>query len=187
MRCDGRALVPRPETEVTAGVAIEALLSLGGGGRLLDVGTGSGAIALAVAHEVPGTDVVATDLSAPALELAAENAKMTGLTIDLRSGDLFAPVTGERFDVIISNPPYLAAHEVDGLEPEVRDHDPRLALVAGPTGFEVLERVVAEAPGHLNEGGVLVLEIAPHQADWAARLGAVVPDLTGRPRVLRIG
>ena len=180
--CDGRALVPRPETEVTAGVAIEAL---GAGGRLLDVGTGSGCIALSVAHEVAAVEVVATDVSPDALALAAENAARVGLSIDLRQGDLFAPLApGETFDVIVSNPPYVAEREVEGLEPEVKDHDPRLALVAGPTGLEVLARLVAEGPAHLRAGGVLVLEIAPHQAAWGAGHGEVRPDLAGRPRVL---
>src|SRR5207249_4946017 len=117
--CDSRALIPRPETEITAGVAIAALPRYG---RCLDLGTGAGPIALSVAHEVAGAVVVATDSSAAALALAEENAQRCGLAVDFRGGDLFEPVAGEAFDVIVSNPPYLAEGEVAGLEPEVRDH-----------------------------------------------------------------
>lgn len=185
LSCDGRALIPRPETEITAGVAIDALAA-GRGRRCLDLCTGAGPIGLSVAFEVAGSEVVATDLSEAALALAAENAQRLGLDVDLRAGDLYGPVAGERFDVIVANPPYLAEHEVSDLEPEVREHDPRMALVAGPTGLEVLERVVEGAPDHLHPGGVLVVEIAPHQAPWAAGHGDLLPDLTGRPRILLI-
>lgn len=180
--CDRRALVPRLETEVTAGVAIDAMPA---GGSCLDLCTGAGPIAVSIAKEVPGSRVVATDISPAALDLADENARRSGLAIDLRLGDLYGPVRGETFDVIVANPPYVAEHEWEELEPEVRDHDPRLALVAGPTGLEVLEQVVEGAAEHLASRGMLVVEIAPGQAGWAEQHGDVLPDLAGRPRVLR--
>jgi release factor glutamine methyltransferase len=183
--CDERAMVPRPETEVTAGLAIEAL-RLGAVCRCLDLGTGAGPIALSIAHEVPATEVVATDISPRALSLAAANAARCGLSIDLRLGDLFEPVAGERFDVIVANPPYLAEAELADLAPEVRDHDPREALVAGPLGREVLSRILSEAQAHLREGGTLIVEISPAHAGWARGHGQVHKDLTGRPRVLRV-
>ena len=181
--CDRRALVPRPETEVTAGVAVAALPARA---TCLDLCTGSGPIALSVASEVPGVRVVGTDVSAGALALAAENARRCGLSVDLRRGDLFEAVDGERFDVIVANPPYLSEDEIVSLEPEVRDHDPRQALVAGRTGLEVIERILDGAPRHLAAGGTLVVEIAPHQARWASRFGEVLTDLAGRPRVMRL-
>jgi release factor glutamine methyltransferase len=181
--CDGRALIPRPETEVTAQVAIDTLLARPPERRrVLDIGTGSGCIALSIALEVPGATVTATDVSDDALRLAAANAAHCGLGVEFRRGPLYEPLAGDPVDLVVSNPPYLAEAELAGLEPEVRDHDPVVALVAGPTGLEMLEQLVAGRPA----GAVLVCEIAPHQEPWAARYGTVLPDLAGRPRVLRV-
>jgi release factor glutamine methyltransferase len=184
-------LVPRPETEtlVEAALARAPEHEL----RALDLGTGSGAVALALLVERKRARVTATDISAGALELAACNAERLGLVdrIRLAEGDLFEPVAGERFDLVVSNPPYLAQGEAPGLAPELA-HEPERALFAGPSGFEVIDRLVAAAPAALEPGGWLALETAPDQAERTRtaceRLGlveaAVVRDLGGRPRVV---
>lgn len=184
-------LVPRPETEtlVEAALARAPEPEL----RALDLGTGSGAVALALLAERKRARVTATDVSAGALELAARNAERLGFTdrIRLEQGDLFEPVAGERFDLVISNPPYLARGEASGLAPELA-HEPERALFSGPSGFEVLDRLVAAAPAALEPGGWLALETAPDQAERVRtaceRQGlveaAVVRDLGGRRRVV---
>jgi release factor glutamine methyltransferase len=185
--------LPRPETEVVAGVAVAHLPP---GGLAIEPCTGTGAIACALAQEVPGARVVATDRSGAAVALARANAARLGLAhVDVRQGDLLAPVPPAlrgQVDVLVSNPPYLAEAELDGLEPEVRGHDPRDALVAGPTGHEVTDRLLAAAGAWLRPGGRLVLETADTRAAVTAeRAGAagltevaVLPDLTGRDRVV---
>jgi release factor glutamine methyltransferase len=133
--------------------------------RVLDLGTGSGAIALALAKEWPEAQVTAADVSDAALAVARKNAEALGLAERLRfaSGDLFAPVAGERFDVIVSNPPYVAEADALGLAPELR-HEPALALFAPGDGTALLRRIAAEAPARLTPGGLLALELAPAQA-----------------------
>ncbi|HZT14360.1 MAG TPA: peptide chain release factor N(5)-glutamine methyltransferase [Gaiellaceae bacterium] len=181
---DRRALVPRPETEIVVERCL-ALLAEVRAPRVLDVGVGSGAIALALAQEVPGARVTATDASAAALALARENADRLGATVELVEGDLFAGVPGP-FDLVVSNPPYVDEAELDSLEPEVRDWEPRGAVVdAGQT-----ERIAEAARDVL--AGWLVLETHAARADAAAKmlkgLGyadvGVTPDLAGRPRVV---
>ena len=153
---DARVLVPRPETELLVEAALEALPE---GGAALDLGTGSGAIAISLALGRPGARVSAVDLSAEALEVARLNAAALGATVALLAGDLFEPLpAGARFDVIASNPPYVPTGELAGLQREVR-REPRLALDGGPDGLEVLRRIVAAAPGWLAPGGVLLLEM----------------------------
>jgi release factor glutamine methyltransferase len=192
LRVTPRVLVPRPETETLVQAALERCPEPEAELTVLDVGTGSGAVALALARERPKARVTATDLSPEALEVARENAGRLGLAdrIRFRAGDLLAQVAGERFDLVVSNPPYLTAAEA-AAAPELA-HEPREALVAGPGGLEVLLRLVAEAPGSLAPGGWLALETAPGQAETvraacAARglaEAAVVRDLAGRPRVV---
>jgi release factor glutamine methyltransferase len=202
---DPRVLIPRPETEVVAGHALaeadrlragrEARLRAGGETvRVADLGTGSGAIGLAVAAERPWTEVWLTDVDADALAVARANLAgvgRVGTRVTVSEGAWFdALPDGARFDVVVSNPPYVAADEV--LPPEVADWEPASALVSGPTGREALEHLVLQAPRWLAPGGALVLELAPHQAEalrrHAAALGyadvEVHPDLTGRDRVL---
>jgi release factor glutamine methyltransferase len=155
-RVSPAVLVPRPETELVVEAALAALPE---GGAALDLCTGSGAIALSLALEKPGARVVATDLSPAALAVARENAAALGAAVELLAGDLFAPVPADaRFDVIVSNPPYVPSGELPGLSREVR-REPSLALDGGPDGLALLRRIVAEAPGRLSPGGTLVLEM----------------------------
>lgn len=195
---DRRVLIPRPETEVVAGAAVVAARTLAGGRpTVVDLGTGSGAIGLAVAAEVPGARVWATDVSPEALAVARANVagsgSATGTRVRLLEGDWWAALPDElrgAVDVVVSNPPYVAGGE--DLPPEVEAWEPAGALRAGPTGREALEVVVGEAPEWLARPGVLVVELAPDQAPpmatFARRVGfaavQVVDDLGGRPRVL---
>lgn len=209
VRVDGRALVPRPETEIVVEVALgelDRIAAAGGEGHrplAVDLGTGSGVIALSLATERPELEVVAVDASPDALELAAENlaelaAEDAGLPARVRllGGDWYDHLPEHlrgRVDLVVSNPPYLAEREWEGLDPVVRRYDPYEALVAGPTGLEALAAVVEGAPGWLHPGGTLVVELAPAQAGEAVRRAesagfvevSVVEDLAGRPRVLR--
>lgn len=183
--------VPRPETEVLAGEAIDRTPR---GGVVVEPCTGTGAVACAVASECAGVRVVATDVSAAAVALARENAARTGVAVTVVQGDLLAPVPAALrggVDVLVCNPPYLADAEAGALEPEVRA-DPLAALVAGPTGHEVTDRLLAEAPGWLRPGGWILLETdtsrAGETAERARRHGladvAVLPDLAGRARIV---
>ena len=191
-------LIPRPETEFVVEVTLGELDRLGGS-RLADLGTGSGAIALAVASESPGTEVLATERSPAAIAVAREN--LDRLEAEIRSrvrlleGDWFSALPAEMagtLDVVVSNPPYVAEDEWAGLDPVVRDHEPRVALIAGPLGTEAVEVIAGGAPSWLRPRGSLVVEIAPGQKDAALRIAGaagfadveVLVDLAGRDRVL---
>ena len=187
---DQRVLIPRPETEVVAGVVMD----LGPQGVVVDLGTGSGAIALSVAVESEATRIIGTDASPDALAVARANLAGLGkpaLRVELYEGDWFAAVPidvrGEA-EVVVSNPPYVAEHEE--LPSEVADWEPRGALIAGPTGLEAIEHIIGEARDWLKPGGALVVEIAPHQRDAVLALctdyaaAEVRQDLTGTDRVL---
>jgi len=192
-------LVPRPETEVLAQLAVARLRELSAP-RVLDWGTGSGCLALAVAKAVPAAEVHALDLSPDALRIARANATAYRLADRIRfhQGDGFAalnaefPTPNSEFDLIVTNPPYIPAAEVETLDPEVRDHDPRLALVGGDDGLECYRRLAGEALDWLRPGGWLLAEFgdgqAPavaelfHQAGWG--IEGVEKDLSGRDRVL---
>jgi release factor glutamine methyltransferase len=185
---DPRALVPRPETETVVERCL-ALLADAPKPRVLDVGVGSGAIALAIADEHPFAHVVGVDSSEAALALAEENRARTGVDgrVRLVHGDLLRGVEGS-FDVVVSNPPYVGADEWERLQPEIRLYEPRAALV----GTGVGEAIARDAQGLLVAGGVLVLEAADGQAARLAAalddLGyedvAITPDLAGRDRVV---
>lgn len=185
---DRRALIPRPETEGLVDLA----LSLVPTGRALDLGTGSGCVALALADEGRYHDVTAVDRSPDALALARENGVRTGLSVRWLEGDWCAPVRGERFDLVVSNPPYLTAGEWAGLAPAVRDWEPAAALASGVDGLADLRRLLAEVPAMLAPGGWLVMEIdSTRGAASAAEAHAmgwttvrVTDDLFGRPRFL---
>jgi release factor glutamine methyltransferase len=186
LHCDPRALVPRPETEILVERAL-ALLDGQSAPRVLDVGTGTGAIALSIAHEHPGARVTALDVSPDALALAAENAERLGLAVAFELGDIRDGLDGA-FDLVVANPPYVEPGEIDGLEPEVRDHEPRGALV----GAGVAEAVAERARELLVAGGWVAVELGVDQheayADHLRALGyraiTITPDLTGRERII---
>jgi len=161
---DRRVLVPRPDTELLVELAVAALQTRAGAATLhvADVGTGSGAVAVAIAKEVPNARVVATDKSQAALEVAPRNAVRHGVAdrIEFVSGDLCAPLRGrEPFDLIVSNPPYVKADEVAALDPEIRDWEPRLALVSGADGMDATRALVESALQVLAPGGSLWVEV----------------------------
>lgn len=192
-------LVPRPETEVLAQLAIRRCAGLAGP-RVLDWGTGSGCLALAIAKAVPAADVHALDLSPEALRIARANATAYRLAdrIKFNHGDGFAALhfgsgtPPPAFDLIVTNPPYIPAAEVETLDPEVRLHDPRLALVGGDDGLDCYRRLAAEGPDWLRPGGVLLAEFGDGQATSLVELfgnagwmiEAVEKDLSGRDRIL---
>jgi release factor glutamine methyltransferase len=188
---DPRVLIPRPETEIVAGIAIDLVPDHG---TVVDLGTGSGAIALAIAVETKAGAIWATDASADALAVARANLAGLGAPakrVQMVEGDWFNALPAElrgTVDVIVSNPPYIGANEA--LPSEVVDWEPASALVAGPTGLEAIERIVTASPTWLRAGGSLVIEIAPHQRDAALAMcvafehAEVRTDLTGRDRVL---
>jgi release factor glutamine methyltransferase len=158
---DRRVLVPRPETELV----VETALRVAPAARcILDVGTGSGAIAAALARERPAAAVWASDVDADALAVARVNLARHAPRVGLVRGDLLAPFRGAAFDLIVANPPYVADGELAELAPEVRDYEPRVALAAGPEGLDALLALVAAAPGVLAPGGSLVLEMGRGQA-----------------------
>jgi release factor glutamine methyltransferase len=189
VKVDARALIPRPETEI---VVERCLALLEGKGRphVLDVGAGSGAIALAIALEHPGATVTAFELSPGARALARENLDRAGVDgrVRLLAGDLVDGFGDHRYDLVVSNPPYVTPDEIETLEPEVRDWEPRLALV----GVGTTEAVARNARGALRSGGHLVLEIAagrgPESLELLRQLGYRDPlltqDLAGRDRVV---
>lgn len=203
LRVDPRVLIPRSETEEL----VEAVLArVREWGRqdlsAVDVGTGSGAVALSLAVEGPFQRVVGTDRSAGALDVARGNAEAAalpaGVVVEFREGDLFEALEGEGpFDVLVSNPPYVAPAEHGGLAPEVRDWEPRAALVApGDDGTRTLERLVEGAPRFVAPGGLVALEVGAGQAEAVAEvvrrtkgLGApvVLKDLTRRDRIVLAG
>jgi release factor glutamine methyltransferase len=184
---DSRVLVPRPETEVV----VERCLALLAGiaePLVLDVGTGSGAIALAIADEHPGARVTGIDASAGALEVAGVNSLQTGIAVELRVWDLFQGLPARPWDLVVSNPPYVLPEEIESLEPEVREWEPREALV----GVGATEAVARGALDVLRPGGALVLEVAAADGERVARLlrdlgyadVATTLDLAGRDRVV---
>jgi release factor glutamine methyltransferase len=190
-------LVPRPETETIVERALE-LLPPDASGRVLDPCTGSGALGLTLAAERPGLAVDLTDLSPEALSVARRNAEALGVADRARffEGDLFAPLPRDaRYELIVCNPPYVPEADVETLEPEVRDHEPRQALVPGPTGFEIHHRLVDEAGAFLEPGGTLLVEVGAGQAEELAAAFRAAPwtehalwleDLSGVPRVVEV-
>ena len=180
-------LIPREDTAV---VVQQALHRLPQGGTVLDVGTGSGAIALAIKHLRPDAQVTAVDISPHAVALASDNARACGLDIEILQGDGFAPVHGRRFDVIVSNPPYIPSRELPHLQQEVQD-EPALALDGGADGLDFYRRLFGQAPQHLKPAGHLVVELGDHQAQDVKTLAGqdfygvlVYDDLAGLPRAL---
>jgi len=194
LRVDSRVLVPRPETETLVEAALERL---GPGARIADIGTGSGAVAIALASELRDATLHATDRSAAALEVARANAAEHGfaLRIEFLLGDLLAPLAAlpGPLDALVSNPPYIPTADLAGLQPEVRDFEPRAALDGGAGGLDLIGLLVAGAPRLLRPGGWLLLEIGAGQADAVQRLAqttgcyteiSIRRDLAGIERVI---
>ena len=190
-------LIPRPETEFVLEKVLTVCRTDGPVRRALDLCTGSGVIAVVLAREL-ACAVTAVDISPAALAVAWENVRRHGVTdlVDPVCGDLFAPLgSGRSFDLIVSNPPYIADDQIDGLEPEVSRAEPRLALAGGPDGLEVIRRLAQGAADHLRPGGWLFIEIGADQEQPVRQLflahGAqydrirVIDDWSGRPRVLQ--
>jgi release factor glutamine methyltransferase len=194
LQVDPRVLIPRPETEYL----VEKVLHWARrreGLDAVDVGTGSGAIALSLACEGAFRRVVATDLSADALDVARTNCRLAAppVPVEFRQGSLLDAVAGERFDILVSNPPYVGEEERPTLDAEVRDWEPATALFAGPDGLGVLKPLVAGSPEALRPGGLLAVEIGHRQGAAVADLvratarfeePRVIPDLSGRERMV---
>jgi len=199
MAVNRSVLIPRPETELLAELGWKFLneLSAAGQGELsaLDLGTGSGCIAIALAAKCPGAKIYASDISAEALGIARENAAKNGVVerVEFLEGSVFETVpAGVRFDLIVSNPPYIPSAEIETLAPEVRDYDPRSALDGGPDGLDFFRRLGLEAGNFLKPGGKLMVEFGDGEAEairgileqqkWIVE--AVTEDYTGRLRML---
>ena len=189
------ALIPRPETEILVETLVDRL-DAHTGPRVLDVGTGAGPVAVALAHALPGSRLVATDVSPAALRLAARNARRNDVRqrIAFVCADLFAAFRSRAvFHAVVSNPPYVATRDLPALQPEVRCFDPRLALDGGPDGLAFHRLIIAHASDHLKRGGWLALEVADGSAPDVLNLVAqssgfnhegTISDLTGTERVL---
>lgn len=180
-------LIPRPETEELAQKAVGEVRARGGA-RVLDLCTGSGAIAIAVAKYAPA-EVTATDISEAAAEVARANALGAGVSVRVLTGDMFAPVSGEKFDIIVSNPPYIPRAELAALDRRVKDFEPLSALDGGEDGLDFYRMIAAKARGHLNDGGVVLLELGAGQADAVSGLFAgfdteITEDMQGVRRIL---
>jgi release factor glutamine methyltransferase len=195
-----KVLIPRPETELLVEQAIDICNkdALKHSPRILDLGTGSGALAITLAKEIQQARIWATDISEGAIEVARLNAQKHGVSdrIDFRQGDLFQPFTGQdiAFDLIVSNPPYVSAEQYDALPAEVRDHEPRLALDGLEGGFYYIKKVINESQNFLSQGGWLLVEMAPDQTEkaleWIGSIKAFaenarIMDYSRRYRVVR--
>jgi len=191
-------LIPRPETEVLVEKAVQLAPIFARGAkrfppRILDVGTGSGAIAISIAHDWSNAQVTAVDDSAAALEVARSNAERLGFAerMHFLQGDLLAPVAGEEFDLIVSNPPYVPTRDRDSLAAEVREYEPAVALFAEEDGLAIYRRLIPAARVALSQCGYIALEIGYGQADAICDLLRsagfehieFTPDLQGIPRV----
>ena len=196
-RVNRHVLVPRPETELLAERAFEFLArTTASPATVLDFGTGSGCLAIAIAAKFPAAQVHAVDVSPEALDVARENAAQAKVSIQFHQGDGFTSIPGGlRFDLIVSNPPYIPSAEIASLDPEVRDFDPRLALDGGPDGLEFYRKLAVWAREHLESGGRLMMEFGDGQAPAIESLllehkwivEAVVPDYSQRHRLMIAG
>jgi len=187
-------LIPRPETEMIVEAAIEILQSQENS-KFCEVGIGSGCIAVSILHSVKTANAIGLDISEKALGIAKENAESHQVLerLKLRISDVFENLPGEKFDLIVSNPPYIPRDDVRTLQAEVRDFEPLTALTDGGDGLAIIEKIIADAPKFLNSGGFLVMEIGINQAgDVKAMLDVeiwreskILPDLQGIPRTLK--
>jgi release factor glutamine methyltransferase len=185
---DNRVLIPRPETELAVDAVLERAPR---GGRVIDIGTGSGCIAITVERERPDLQVVSVDRSADALAVASINRAKLQSRVALAASDLMTSIRGA-FDVIVSNPPYVPLGEYEHLAVEVRIHEPRMALTPGPRGTEIIERILEQAHTRLRDGGFVIMEVGYGQEKAIRelaraqryRVDAFLPDLAGIPRVV---
>jgi release factor glutamine methyltransferase len=183
-RVTADVLIPRPETEHVVEVALRL-----GGASVIDIGAGSGALAITLQLET-GANAIGTDISTAALALAAENARRLSARVSLVACDLLSAIADGAADLIVSNPPYVPTAHRDSLQREVRDFEPEVALFGGATGFEIYDRIVADAPRVLRPGGWLVMELGFGCRDHVAGLleswheMRIEPDLAGIPRVI---
>ena len=188
---DERVLIPRQETESLCELGIAHLRTLKGAPRALDLCTGSGAIAVTLRHEHPAAAVTACDLSCDALAVAQQNARLNGAEITFLQGDLWQPLEDMRFDLILSNPPYIPTLECDDLQTEVMQ-EPRMALDGGADGLDFYRRIAQGATAHLNPGGMLAVEAGDHESEAIAALFkeagladvTIHNDLYGMPRMV---
>jgi release factor glutamine methyltransferase len=154
-------LIPRHDTEV---LVSEGVKRAPAAGSILDIGSGSGCVAIALAKELPGVEICSVDISPEALAVARENAQRNQVTVQFFEGSLFVPFAGRRFDMILSNPPYIPAAELDGLQQEVRGFEPLSALDGGADGLDFYRRITERAADHLTAGGWLLFEVGAGQA-----------------------
>lgn len=163
--------IPRPSTETLVMEALEQLKRFEQP-RVLELCTGSGCIAVSIAHNQRAAEVIAVDLNPVAVRVARSNAERLGVAdrVQIHDGDLFSPVAGETFDLLVSNPPYVRADEMPRLPADVRDHEPHLALQAGADGLDVVRRIAAEAAPYLRERSAVLIELSPEHAREAVRI-----------------
>ena len=190
-QCDKRALIPRPETEELVDLALGAVRKPGTDApRIVDVGTGTGCIAISLALEQPGAHVLATEISPDALALARQNAGLLGAEVDFRETDLLAGIASGSLDLVVSNPPYVGLCEKHRMDADVLAHEPASALFAGEDGLDVIRRLLPQAAQALRPGGRLLLEIGDEQGPAVRALLetegwndiAIRKDLAGRDR-----
>ncbi len=192
-------LIPRPETELIIETALGIVQDRDRQARIIDLCTGSGCIAVSLAKELTSAHVIATDLSERALAVARENARNHGVADRIRylEGDLFGPLEEldlrGRVDIVVSNPPYVRAGDLAALQPEVKDHEPLMALIAGPEGTEMAKKIIRTAPEYLKKNGALIMEMGLGQAEALTRIAeatgaydkpGILKDLAGIERVI---
>ena len=192
LKLDEHTLIPRPDTESVVDAALETIDHRGGSCRVLDIGTGSGAIAISIAQERPSCEVHATDYSEGALRIARRNATRAGAKVLLHCADLTSGLDALEgsVELLVSNPPYVRSADLPDLAPEVRDWDPPPALDGGPDGLDFYRRIFAEAAPLLVDGADVVLEVGDGQAEEVLEMGrragfillGTYPDLAGTPR-----
>jgi release factor glutamine methyltransferase len=187
-------LIPRPETEMIVENALE-ILKLRKSSHFCEVGVGSGCISVAILHNAPTSSAIALDISEKALKVAKLNAENHRVSdrLDLKFSDVFSRLADEKFDLIVSNPPYIPREDIENLQAEVRDFEPLNALTDGGKGLSIIERIITDAPQFLKPRGFLLIEIGIGQADHVREIFAakiwrtieILPDLQGIPRMVR--
>ena len=186
-------LIPRPETEMIVEAAIEILQP---GARFCEIGIGSGCIAVSILRQTDATSAIGLDVSKKALEIAQKNAKTHQVTkrLELKISDVFDNLSGEKFDLVVSNPPYISSAELKALQPEVGNFEPHTALTDGGDGFSIIEKIIRDAPKFLNENGFLLMEIGFGQAGKVRQLfdggeawreAEILPDWQKIPRMVK--